>query len=168
MIMKKIQKYYKGYSELNIILFIVFNVILLILINLSIRFLPFMGSLKNTVVKDMFEGHSIYYAFFMTNILIPLLETLIFQTLVIKGVFFLLKKKNTIKVITAITISAILFSINHLFSLLYLLLTFFIGLVLANVYIIMVKRRHYPTLITFLIHALYNTTLFFYGILIND
>lgn len=154
--MNLLSKFYKKYSELNIVLFILLNVTLLMLICVAIQKLPFAEALRNPDANNIFEDSSIVSAFFIIVILVPLLETLVFQALIIRLTFLILNRFKIIKPIIAVIFSSALFALNHPYSMTYVLTTFFIGIVLAMSYIIIIKRKYSAILITFLIHSLYN------------
>lgn len=90
---------------------------------------------------------------------IPLFETLVFQTLIISGVCLLLKRPRY-NFYISIILSAVAFSLNHSYNYYYMLYTFFIGIILAFAYYIARYRRTSATLTIFMIHAIWNLFLF--------
>ena len=123
----KLLLYYKVYSNLNIFLFILFNITLMVIINLLILYLPFTESLTNPEANNFLENKSIGYAFFMIVVFGPLLETLIFQAFVIKICFLVFKKIKVLKIVLAVLLSSLLFASNHPYSITYFTTTFFYG-----------------------------------------
>lgn len=154
--MSILTKYYKAYSNLNIIIFVVFNVALLISLGIAIRYLPFTETLINPYANNLSEKKTLGYTFFMLIILLPLIETLVFQAMVIRIILFFFKKLKKTKIIIAIMASSILFAINHPYSISYILTAFFMGFVLAVSYIAIIKRKYSSIIVTFVIHSFYN------------
>jgi membrane protease YdiL (CAAX protease family) len=89
----------------------------------------------------------------VTVILAPLIETFIFQYIVIKISFFFLKSA-----LFSILLSAFLFGLNHLYSIPYFIVTFFAGIIYASLYFIAKAKNTNPFWMIFLVHALYNLT----------
>jgi membrane protease YdiL (CAAX protease family) len=83
-------------------------------------------------------------------ILGPFLETLFFQT------FFIGFIKKFIKVKYALLLSAVLFSIAHTYSIMYLIKMFFIGILLSSAYLVFEFKKVSATYYTFLIHSIRN------------
>lgn len=89
------------------------------------------------------------------SFIVPLFETLVFQYAVIKivGNFGFFKERKYLITI----ISALLLSIYHPYSYLYILSTFLIGIVLAYSYLLYDYKEKHPFWVVFLIHCLRNT-----------
>ena len=122
-----------------------------------ICFIPFMHFFQN---YDMGEPNCLPKLSFIGKIVagsifIPLLETFIFQYLIIEfsNNIKLLKNNN----FAIIIISAITFGLSHNYSFLYIFYASIIGLFLAYSYIIYKKKNFSPFLIVTLIHSLRNT-----------
>ena len=100
------------------------------------------------------EKHSLIYDFVVACIIAPIVETYIFQVLII-NLFtnYWIKNKNI-----AILISALLFGFSHLYSWYYIFWTFFVGLVFAWAYVIYKEKQGYKKAVfaIILIHALRN------------
>jgi hypothetical protein len=103
-----------------------------------------------------FKDKSVIVILFIAVIFGPLLETLIFQTLIIYLVKKILPKFELI----AILISGILFGLGHFYSGAYVVYTTIIGFVLAFVYIFSLKKGFNAFFVVFAIHALHNLTMF--------
>jgi hypothetical protein len=84
-------------------------------------------------------------------VLAPLLETAINQWACIR-----LLKKLRLRTEMAIVLSAAFFGLGHNYSLLYICMTFFVGLVLGSVFAIEDARDGRPFLATLAVHALRN------------
>lgn len=98
----------------------------------------------------------------MIGILIaPLVETLLFQTLV----YFVLSRINLFnqRKILIIIVSAILFAVEHIYSVQYMIYTFVMGAFLMYAYII--SKGKNPFLRVFLIHLMINSIAFLLDIL---
>ena len=105
------------------------------------------NSLINTIKSILTSG-----------IIIPILETLLFQHLV----FIILKKfilDEKSFAITYLTISSLLFALSHYYSLFYIILTFFLGIILTYSYYISHYRKESAFWTTAIIHGSYNTLL---------
>jgi uncharacterized protein len=103
--------------------------------------------------EDLFT--SLYEKIIYGVIVIPIIETLLFQTLVILVVCRLIKRPKY-NLYTAVIISATLFSLNHNYSIYYLIMTFVAGVTLAFAYYIARYRKFNATITIILIHALWN------------
>jgi membrane protease YdiL (CAAX protease family) len=95
--------------------------------------------------------------FFLAVVLVPFIETVLFQALIIK---VNLKRSRGNSNIYPIIISAIAFSLMHIYSMIYVVTTFFIGLCLATLYIIVKKRKQSPILVVSTVHAIHNLIVF--------
>lgn len=98
---------------------------------------------------NFLEGKGLMYIFFLTVIIAPVLETLIYQFAIIEIVFKIKIKQATL---VAILISSFLFSLSHIYSIYYMLATFSLGVVFATTYIIAKKKKRYQS---FLVHIFY-------------
>ncbi len=86
-------------------------------------------------------------------ILAPLLETLIFQHII----YLFLKKLKVKNDILCIFIMSLLFSLMHWYNWLYVVMIFFSGLILNNLYVYYYKNNSkYFFILTFLFHSLFN------------
>ena len=97
-------------------------------------------------------------------LLAPLVETFIFQMLIIEVVRKIIPrpKKN---IVLALLLSSTAFALNHPYSLSYIAFTFFVGLVLALAYYLARYRREDAFLLVFCIHSLYNSSATLYNFL---
>jgi hypothetical protein len=96
---------------------------------------------KNDLVKIIVLG----------CILAPLLETAVNQWACIR-----LLKKLRLPTGIAVVISAAFFGLSHSYSILYIYMTFFMGVVLGSVFAIEDTRGGHPFLATLAVHALRN------------
>jgi hypothetical protein len=88
----------------------------------------------------------------------PMLETAVNQWACIR-----LLNRFGCRTAIAIVISALLFGLGHSYSVVYILMTFTIGLVLAATFVIEDRRGGSPFLVTMTVHAMRNgiTTLYY-------
>ncbi|WP_431357019.1 CPBP family glutamic-type intramembrane protease [Paraclostridium benzoelyticum] len=89
------------------------------------------------------------------SLIIPFIETFIFQYLAIGIIRFIKKIKDNNCLI--IIISAIAFSLSHYYNVLYIFYSFIMGIFLAYTYILYGKKNYHPFLMVMTIHALRNT-----------
>ncbi|HFK5587198.1 TPA: CPBP family glutamic-type intramembrane protease [Elizabethkingia anophelis] len=108
------------------------------------------------------DGLSRRLLFYTAVFIAPLIETLIFQT----GIYLILEQLFKIKNnVVCIVIMSAAFAAQHYYNWLYIVATFFGGLILNTFYIIFNKKiPGYSYYLTALLHALYNL----YGILFID
>jgi len=96
---------------------------------------------KEIVIEnDFLEGKSLIYIFLTTVIIIPFIETLLFQFIIIEGYFIILRKNNK-AIILAILTSSIVFGLSHSYSLNYILLGLIIGFYLSLIYVLAKLRK---------------------------
>ena len=112
-------------------------------------------SITDVKVADQLSGEEIAIAL----IAAPILETLLFQTLIIETVCKLFKKPRY-NFYFAIILSAVAFALNHTYNLQYVIFTFISGLVLSIAYYMARYRKENASIIVILIHFLYNLTSF--------
>jgi hypothetical protein len=94
--------------------------------------------------------------FFMSIVLGPLFETFIFQFSVIKVIRLFIKKAKW-GLYISVPFSALLFSLNHSYSIAYMVATFLTGLVYAVAFYIAQYRRDFPAfIIVAIIHSSWN------------
>lgn len=111
-------------------------------------------NLKQPITQSV-ETSNIVIALFTIGIVMPFLETLIFQT----GVIELLQRKTALRNSTVILVSATAFSLAHYpyTSILFQLWVFSFGLILAYSYVIYKNKPQGPTGVAWAIHGLRNT-----------
>ena len=122
--------------------------------------LPFLGvpeeASKNESWEQIKQTGGKLAVLFAGVIIAPLIETFVFQFSVIKILRFLIKNAALCFYI-ALLVSALLFSINHWYSVYYLMNTFFMGLLYAFAFYIGQYRRDMPAfLLVASIHGLGN------------
>jgi hypothetical protein len=141
--------------KLPFILFVLVVLVLSFIITLPFAFYD------DGVVHPINEKH-IIYRIVVACILAPVLETLLHQTLPI----YIFTKKWIRKRNIAIFLSALSFGLLHFYSVLYILITFMIGLVFSWAYLIYYERHSFEKAfwaIT-LVHALRNAIAVLVGV----
>lgn len=142
------------FKESSILLIIAYMAVLSIVIS---NIFAAIGSITGENLKGVdFSKYSKTEEFVLVVFIAPLIETLIFQYLIIKGVRYLTKNIHI-----QCIVSAVLFSVNHNFNVLYMIDAFFIGLILGYTFLIAKIKKSYPFWATFLVHLLLNFYVFF-------
>lgn len=95
---------------------------------------------------------------FLAIFVAPFLETLIFQYMLYAGLTKVLRIKNNL---ICVLLMSLVFSQMHWYNWLYVIMTFFSGVILNSFYITFLNRTRYYFMLTVLFHALYNL----YGVL---
>lgn len=85
-------------------------------------------------------------------IVVPICETFLFQWLPIKVLRYFIKDKDYI----IILISAVLFGIDHYYSIWYSIEAFLVGIVLAYAFVMCERRKDSPIAVVAIIHGLKN------------
>lgn len=149
----KLHNYLKNLSTIKFIVIIVlFTYLIFIplipLFYLGEKYIGQMGGPKS-IEKD-----SLFTTIIVTSIVVPILETLIYQYGIIEILNSIkyFKGKNVIIAI----ISALLFGISHNYSLLYIFFGFSIGLVLAYSYIVYKQKDFSAFWVVVWIHCIRN------------
>jgi uncharacterized protein len=105
-------------------------------------------------IKKMEESK--YLFFIEAIVLVPLLETFVFQKLVIDFSTRILEKFKKETFIIPIIISSILFSVEHIYNLIYFFNGLFMGIIFAFCYKIITLRKENPFIIVTVIHSFVN------------
>ena len=160
MIAKLVYKLNRFTLSAGIVQLILLAVFFNIFISWLIGMLPFSQPLVpdesiNKLANDV--GPIVF--FFLAVGLIPFFETVIFQAFIIELVKWHQKRFRNSNIYSIIA-SAIAFSLIHVYSLTYVVVTFFIGLCLAYTYIIVRKRKQSPILMVTIVHASHNLIVF--------
>ncbi len=98
---------------------------------------------------------SIVLELLIAVVVAPLIETLLFQSLVIEIICKLIKRPRK-NIWISVIASSLAFSMNHTYSISYMVITFFAGLILAIAYYLGRYRKEGPIVLVFVIHSLYN------------
>ena len=88
-------------------------------------------------------------------IVAPLIETLLFQSLIIEIICKIIKRPRK-NICIAVTVSSLAFALNHTYSIVYFIITLGAGFILALAYYLGRYRKEGAIILVFLIHSLYN------------
>ena len=105
-----------------------------------------------------YSGLEGFITFFTMTLIAPLIETLIFQYLVIKGMTKLQFFSSRLYI--PILVSALCFSFSHGYSPYYIAYSFGSGIVLAVFFVVFMKRNQSPFLNTLFLHSIFNLIVF--------
>jgi hypothetical protein len=103
------------------------------------------------ILNSNIEFSSLREKIFIVILFAPLIETLFIQFIIIEILSVLLPKQ----IFLTCLVSSTIFSLNHLFSVLYIFFTFFAGFILAIAFFSSGKGRR-GFILVFCIHAFYN------------
>lgn len=117
----------------------------------------FATTIYNPELLDVFDkSMSLNEIFVLSVIFAPLIETFLFQYLIVEILSRLKMNFNAIIVISAIT-----FSLIHYYNFIYILVTFLSGVIYATYYVYLkFEKQKSPFMYIFALHALYNFTVF--------
>lgn len=106
---------------------------------------------------EVLNSDSILEIIFLSLVFAPIVETFIYQTLIIRGlrIFTWFKRRPLIIAL----ISAILFGVSHEYSLYYMFFAFLIGLLLAYSYLMYLYRKESSFIVTAAIHFIRNSAM---------
>jgi hypothetical protein len=157
---KKIVRIYDRFKSNGFVALFVFLVIL----DNTYNFISgYIISLYDEILLDIdpyFEGFSLMGILFLTVIIAPLLETFVFQYLIIE-ILYKLKINDEI----IIWVSALAFSLSHYYNFIYILAILFPGFLFSSFYLYLKKSKYKsPFLAVILLHAISNFIVF----VIND
>lgn len=131
---------------------IVFSVVISVIFNF------FLG--EEVFEIDSLKEASLTVIFLATVILAPLIETFIFQFLIIEGTLRVLKKSSFKKYIAAV-LSALLFGLTHYYNIYYIGYAFLSGIIFAGIYFYAKGRKGLnPYWVVVSIHAVGNLVAF--------
>lgn len=133
-------------SKLNTYSIIIF----VILINLFWSFI--LSELVYSNFKGGFQYDSFIQAILILVLLVPFLETMIYQYLIID---YLLKKFPS-NYLFATSVSTLVFAASHFYSAEYIIKTVLSGFLYSSLYIIFIKKNVQPIIHVALAHSLYN------------
>lgn len=145
----------RGYNKTPLFLFIVF-------VDLSYTLLVswIINSYCPELI-DVFPIQNNFTAFFIEVIAGPLIETFLFQFLVIELFFYLKERGVNIKDLGIVWTSSILFSVTHYYNFVYILIIIFPGLLYASYYLFLKKeKQNFIFIKVFGVHAISNCVAF--------
>lgn len=112
-----------------------------------------------------FVTDSIVLDLLIAVIVAPLLETLLFQSLIIEIICKIIKRPRR-NIYIAVMVSSLAFALNHTYSLGYVIMTFFWGIIFALAYYLGRYRKEGPIILVFLIHSIYNLSSSLYNLMV--
>ena len=139
-------------SEVKLIL--TFSFILILVERISVKLIIFFSGSIN-LGKPEYLDLGLTDQFFWTVLLVPAAESFIFHFILIE-IFLYLFKMNRLKNYLAISFSALLFSLFHFYSIDYMIIAFFCGLILSSCYIVAKQRDMLAFIIVLIVHSFYN------------
>jgi MFS family permease len=146
--------------------FIVFLYILMVVgYILPSIFIEDFFNLNSTQENPISEIDNRYLVFFLVAFVAPVFETLIFQIALIKGCQILLtlfweRLNENVVLLSSIGFSSIVFGLIHYYSPVYVIMMFVLGLFFGMIYYYSEKRKIKPFFPIFILHSLYNITVF--------
>jgi len=147
----KLDDYLKKLSMFRFVLVMVLLSVLIVLplIPLSMVFeINEVGSLNDTL--DL----SIDWQIFIAALIAPIIETLLFQTLIILGLRKIGCFRSRMSLV--VIISAIIFGIAHTYNVIYVIYAFLMGLILAYSYNAYIEKSDSSFLVVVMIHSIRN------------
>jgi len=97
-------------------------------------------------------------------IVAPLIETLLFQSLIIEITCKIIKRPRK-NICVAVMVSSLAFALNHTYSLSYFFITLGAGMILALAYYLGRYRKESAIILVFLIHSFYNLSSSLYNLI---
>lgn len=121
-------------------------------------FISWIITLYDPEILEVFEESTSLTEIFLLSVVFgPLIETFLFQYLIIEILYGL----KRLKINTIILISALTFSSIHYYNFLYVLVTFLSGIIYASYYLyIKEEKKKHPFLTIWMLHLLYNFSVF--------
>ncbi|WP_368077846.1 lysostaphin resistance A-like protein [Maribellus luteus] len=113
-------------------------------------------------MADPIISESLLHDVLLTVFLAPIVETLLFQLLVIEAIRKIIKRPRK-NICLALLLSSTVFALSHTYSLGYFFITYLGGIVLALAYYLGRYRRENAFFVVFVIHSLYNLSVFIYN-----
>ena len=155
------QKIFNYFVNTHIFKLILFAIGLSLLNDLIIKLI--IADLTSASEINDLKKEGLGFFIFITIILGPFIETILFQSLPIYCIQNILKIFLVKFSIIPVIISGLLFGISHCYNLPYMILMSFRGLIYAWFFIIVQKRPENATLVIYIVHSLNNLV-----ILIDD
>ena len=115
-------------------------------------------TIYNPEILNVFDKKMSLTEIFVLSVIIgPLMETFLFQYLIIEILSFF----NRIKVNTIIIISSLAFSLIHYYNFIYIIVTFLSGTIYASYYLYLkIEKKRFQFLYIWVLHSLYNFSVF--------
>ncbi len=146
-------KVYK--NKINVYVFIIIVLIIQLSITRLFGLLAEIIKITNTFKGPDFSSLSNTEIFFIAVLIIPFVETLLFQYFPIKII-----GKMTKNILFPISVSAIFFGVNHAYNSLYIVTMIFSGALFAYSFVVAQNCNWNAFWVVFSIHSLYNLFVF--------
>ena len=123
--------------------------------------MSYLVTLYDSKILETFQENTPLLEIFILSVIIgPLIETFLFQYFTIELLYSFKKIKPDVIII----ISALIFSLIHNYNTIYILVTFIAGLIYALYYVYLKEtKKKYPFTYIWMLHTLYNFTVFVVG-----
>jgi len=95
-------------------------------------------------------------------IVVPIIETLLFQSLIIEVICKIIKRPRR-NIYIAVIASSLAFALNHTYSLSYVIFAFFVGIIYALAYYLGRYRKEGAIILVFILHATDNLSASLYN-----
>jgi len=158
------RKIYRFLLRIHVVFFVLIGLLIDFAMNMIVEyFIPVDDSAVVTFLSDVgIMGGLLYGVIFL-----PIIETAIFQALIIVISRYLLSKINVRHYIFPVLISASVFGLSHCYNLAYVVAAFVAGCIYAFFYILSGKREECPIIVIAIMHALHNLAAFFQDFFFN-
>lgn len=133
-------------SKISLFKLILMTVIFEFFVSILFALFFFTGDFARPEFESKFEE------FFLVVFLAPLIETLIFQHVVISY----LSKKFPKSIVLSILFSSLLFGLSHFYSQVYIFKTFLSGLLFGTLYLVVSVKNSSPIIAVTTAHSIYN------------
>lgn len=153
----KLNKIYLIFSRLNVIIQLLIFTLISLLASETL-FLIFQLINKEDVFKLDFSEYTKFEMFFEAVFLAPLIETVIFQFILIELFLYGFSKlPNTRKYVLSVLLSGTFFGILHLYNTSYMIATAILGWIFGSIYIFYkINQKIKPFFAVFIIHSFDN------------
>lgn len=138
-------------------IFILIFLCLSLLLGFITTFLP-EPDMKGSLVAD-----NVVIDLLIAVIVVPLIETLLFQGLIIEIVCKIIKRPRK-NICIAVMASSLAFALNHTYSIGYFIITLLAGIILALAYYLGRNRKEGGIILVFIIHSIYNLSSSIYNL----
>lgn len=116
-------------------------------------------------MSGSFLTDSVVLDLLIAVIVAPLLETLLFQSLIIEIICKIIKRPRK-NICIAVMVSSLAFALNHTYSLSYFIITLGAGMILAVAYYLGRYRKESAIILVALIHSIYNLSSTLYNMMV--
>lgn len=156
--MVRIRKIHEYFMQLNVIKFIVYISILTYLV--VVPYVVIISFFTDNIGESkVLSSNNLIEIIFVSLIFAPIVETFIYQTIIIQGLRLFTWFRSQPFIVASI--SALLFGVSHSYSIYYIIFAFLIGLLLAYSYLVYLYRKESSFWVTVAIHFIRNSAMTF-------